>query len=115
MKVEEDEHNYEIIEICNTIGIFINFRLNRQVVPEGVFVYDLRYDEKGNFGSIENRVLANHAGTVVTRVPIDLPEKDGSIRYRILNDEDYNFTGGKTTLNEFVDCPIDELETTFVC
>ena len=47
-------------------ALFTNFRIDRNVVPEGLHAYDIREsDDGGRFATIEPEVMVNHAGTIL--------------------------------------------------
>lgn len=88
----------EVVEFFGTTSLFTNERIRQEDVPEGLYRYDLRgsdYDP-GDPALVENRVVANHAGTVLTTKPLDIP-KEG---FLVLGDE-LNFTGEEMTVDEF--------------
>ena len=78
--------------------LFINERVAGEAVPEGLHRYELRgadYDP-GYPLTIEKQVMVNHAATILTAVPLSLPEQG----YFRLGDE-LNFTGEMVTLAEY--------------
>ena len=94
----EDDRNYDEIEIFGQPALFSNGRLTD--VPEGLFRYDLRgsdYDP-GEPICVERNVMVNHAASIITAKPIDLPE-DG--RIFLTEENGINFVGGEMTIREF--------------
>ena len=94
----EDDRNYDEIEIFGQPALFSNGRLTD--VPEGLFRYDLRgsdYDP-GEPICVERNVMVNHAASIITAKPIELPE-DG--RIFLTEDNGINFVGGEMTIREF--------------
>lgn len=94
----EDDRSYDEIEIFGQPALFSNGRLTD--VPEGLFRYDLRgsdYDP-GEPICVERNVVVNHAASIVTAKPIELPE-DG--RIFLTEDNGINFVGGEMTIREF--------------
>ena len=86
------------IEIFGQKGLFSNGRINRDKLPDGLFCYDLRgsdYDP-GQPIMVENKVVVNHAGCVITGKPIQLDEHG----IRRLGAE-MNFVGGNMTVKDF--------------
>ena len=64
-------------------GFFANIRIDRESVPEGWRVYDIRHDESGDPCEITNGyIVVNHFGTFFTKD--SLPLKSGESVY---NDE----------------------------
>ena len=70
-------------------------------VPEGMYCYDLRGsdDDPGVPVTVENRVAVNHAGSLITAKPLELPE-DG--RLMLTEDEGLNFVGGEISAYRFL-------------
>lgn len=63
-------------------GRFTNARISRETIPNGLYAYDLREGDTGEFCSIEEYVAVNHGGTIILNEPLDFAEKD----HIILND-----------------------------
>ena len=73
------------------LGLFSNGRIARDNLPEGVYCYDLRgsdYDP-GDPVCVEERVVVNHAGSVLLTEPLELTE-DG--RLMLTEEKGLNFT-----------------------
>jgi hypothetical protein len=63
-----------------------------------MYCYHLRHNDDGEFCDLEKRVIANHAGSIVTKEPIDLGDKE----YIELNkDSSPNFLGETMSLYMF--------------
>ena len=91
---------YQEIEIFDIPGLFSNGRIAAADIPEGLYRYDLRgsdYDP-GDPVTVEERVVVNHAGSILTAKPLDIPE-GGSLR--LTEDEGLNFVGGEITAYQF--------------
>ena len=91
---------YQEIEIFDIPGLFSNGRIAAADIPEGLYRYDLRgsdYDP-GEPVTVEDYVVVNHAGSVLTAKPLDIPE-GGSLR--LTEDEGLNFVGGEITAYQF--------------
>lgn len=89
----------DVIEVLNKKALFSNDRIDSKDIPENLYVYDLRENEDGDFISIENHVVVNHGGTIVTKESIDMPET-GYIPLK--DDTSPNFLGEHMTIKEFV-------------
>lgn len=66
----------ELVETCGQTVLFLQTRVNREDVPAGLNAYDVREDDYG-MGvavSVEDHVLVNHMGTILTHAPIVLDE-----------------------------------------
>ena len=97
---KDDSTEYDEVEIFDQPGLFSNGRIRKEDLPGGLFKYDLRGsdDDPGYPISIENRVVVNHAGTVITAKPIEL--SDTGFR-AFTEDEGMNFVGGSMTIRDF--------------
>lgn len=53
-------------------GFFTNCCVDKNTVPDGWYVYDIRYGYEGGFGTIEKKVVVDHAGTFLCQQPVKL-------------------------------------------
>ena len=100
IQIANDEQ-YQEIELFDKLGLFSNGRIARDNLPEGVYCYDLRgsdYDP-GDPVCVEERVVVNHAGSVLLTEPLELTE-DG--RLMLTEEKGLNFTGGFSNLSQFL-------------
>ena len=100
IQIANDEQ-YQEIELFDKLGLFSNGRIARDNLPEGVYCYDLRgsdYDP-GDPVCVEERVVVNHSGSVLLTEPLELTE-DG--RLMLTEEKGLNFTGGFSTLSQFL-------------
>lgn len=96
--VLEDETRYQEVELFDIPALFANERIRSDILPEDMYRYELQgsdYDT-GYPVTVENQVMVNHAGTILTAVPMDVSE----LGYLRLGEE-LNFTGGMVTLREY--------------
>ena len=96
---DEIGEKYQEVELFGKPALFSNGRIDRDKLPEGLYVYDLRgsdYDP-GLPVTIQEHVVVNHAATVITAAPIELPEQG----FLYLGEDGLNFTGGEQTVKEF--------------
>ena len=97
---QDDPTEYEEIELCGQIGLFSDKRISKDVLPGGLFKYELRgvENDPDSFVGLENSVRVNCAGTVITAKPIEL----SSTGFRPITGEDgFSFTGEHSTLKQF--------------
>ena len=97
---KDDPMKYDEVEIFDQPGLFSNGRIRKEDLPGGLFKYDLRGSDNdpGDPIRIENRVVVNHAGTVITTKPIEL----SNTGFRAFTeDEGMNFVGGSMTIRDF--------------
>ena len=98
MSVNAREETMEHIEIFKKPALFTNSRIDRDSVPEGWYCYDLRGSdfEPGHPSTLEDKVAVNHAGSVLSPVPLKRP----STEFRRLKGT-LDFLGEDMTLAEF--------------
>lgn len=99
MEVPEQAEEYQQAEFYDVPALFSNGRVDRESLPEGIFCYELRgadYDP-GHPLTVEEHVTVNHAATILTAVPVTMPEQK-SLRLG----DGLNFTGGEQTIPEYL-------------
>ena len=98
--MDQDAEMYQEIEIFDIPGLFSNWRIPDSEVPEGLYRYDLRGsdDDPGFPIRVEERVVVNHAGSILTAKPLEIPE-EGFLW--LTEEEGLNFTGGEMTAYQF--------------
>ena len=98
-KEDVPEKTYQEVEVFGVPALFDNARIPQGDVPEGLYRYDLRgsdYDP-GEPVTVERHVTVNHAASILTPVPLPVPEQ-GFLRLG----EGLNFTGGMMDAREFM-------------
>ena len=100
-----DTFEYDVIEVCDKKGLFLPQRITFDEVPEGHYKYDLQYDEEGYICAVKPFVCVEHAGTVITKEPIDLGD-DNEIQFT--KDTSPNFLGESMTVKGFVESDMSE-------
>lgn len=93
------DEEFEVVEIAGQTALFTNSRMTDADIPKGLHCYHLRNGDDGNFCTLEKSVKVDHAGSVITREPLDLGEK-GYISFD--DDSSPNFTGETMLMEEFV-------------
>lgn len=80
----EDSDGFIISPDCKTEvrGYMYQGRVDRSLVPEDWYVYDVRHGDSGYPCTIEERVVVNHYGTFLCQKPIKIDAKKG---YRSLS------------------------------
>ena len=97
VNIEYDDE-YELVEIEDLPALFTNERITDADIPKGMYCYNLRHDDNGNFCAIEKNVTVNHAGSIITKEPIELGEQG----YIPLNqDNSPNFLGENMSIYMF--------------
>ncbi len=100
MSADARKEEYEHIELFGKPALFTDSRISRLTVPQGWFCYDLRgsdYDP-GRPIMIENRVVVNHAGTVLMPTNLKLEQEK---EQRLSIKDGLNFLGECLTLEQF--------------
>ena len=101
-KIEEpkDATKYQEVEIFDIPALFSNGRITPADIPEGMYCYDLRGsdDDPGMPVMVENHVVVNHAGSIITAKPLDLGEEG---RLALTEEEGLNFVGGEISAYRF--------------
>lgn len=94
----ENTERYQEVELFDVPALFANERVALETLPEGIYRYELRGTDSdpGYPYSVEENVTVNHAATVLTAFPLNLPEEG----WLLIGDE-LNFTGGDMTVREY--------------
>ena len=97
---------YQRIELFGQPALFSNGRIDRNALPEGLYAYDLRGsdDDPGMPVTLENFVVVNHAATVITAKPVELP----SAGFLHLGEDGLNFIDGEQTVKEFLNSQLPD-------
>lgn len=99
-KEDEQEKTYQKVEVFGVPALFDNARIPQEDVPEGLCCYDLRGSDSdpGEPVTVERHVVVNHAASILTAVPLPVPEQ-GFLRLG----EGLNFIGGMMAVREFME------------
>lgn len=97
-KAAENTERYQEVELFDVPALFANGRVELETLPEGIYRYELRGTDSdpGYPYSVEEHVTVNHAATILTAFPLNLPEEG----WLFIGDE-LNFTGGDMTIHEY--------------
>jgi len=100
IQIDNDEQ-YQEVELFEKPALFSNGRISRDDLSEGVYCYDLRGsdDDPGSPICVEERVVVNHAGSVILTAPLEFPEEG---RLYFTDETGLNFNGGMLTLSQFL-------------
>ena len=100
IQIDNDEQ-YQEVELFEKPALFSNGRISHDDLPEGVYCYDLRGsdDDPGSPICVEERVVVNHAGSVILTAPLEFPEEG---RLYFTDETGLNFNGGMLTLSQFL-------------
>ena len=80
------EGDYEQLVINETIdGLFSSYRIDRNSLPKGFFLYEIRWDDSlSSLAEICPSVVVNHAGSFITKSPLEF-DANNSIRITYAN------------------------------
>ena len=100
IQIDNDEQ-YQEVELFEKPALFSNGRISLDDLPEGVYCYDLRGsdDDPGSPICVEERVVVNHAGSVILTAPLEFPEEG---RLYFTDETGLNFNGDMLTLSQFL-------------
>lgn len=92
--------DFETVELFGKTVLLSACRIDRNTIPKGYYAYDLRHgDDWGVPCSIEQRVVVNYFGTVVSNRPIAI----GKNGYRPISYDDMNYADSRTcTLADYM-------------
>lgn len=93
------EETFDVVEVLEHTALFSNGRLSFEDIPNGLYLCDLREGDGVAFAAVEPYVVVNHAGTLITKEPIDFGEK---LYIELEDDTAPNFLGIDMTIDEFM-------------
>lgn len=91
---------YEVIELFDYPVLFTPSRIDRESLPKGMYLYEVRHDDesKGEIAEIAHRIMINFWGTIITDKRIKLIDDD----YRYIDeDKDVKEIDLTLSLNEY--------------
>ncbi|WP_289764517.1 LPD28 domain-containing protein [uncultured Duncaniella sp.] len=100
MKTENEllSEQFETMTVNGVPVLFTSSRIERRLVPDKLFVYDIRESDDGDrFAIIEPVVRVNHGGTIISFTEFRMEDWGG------VEIEDYNFEGSSTTLMAWIE------------
>lgn len=95
---------FEEVLVCGQPALFFDSRIERNTVPDGLYLYEVRYDDD-NIGEpveIARNILVNYYGCIITNKPIELNER-GFLVIDPDNDWNYSCAGDCRSIREFVE------------
>lgn len=101
------EVEWEEVEVVDRKGLFSCLRIDRESVPKGWYMYEVRHDDFGHGDPVEIAygILVNHWGTLLVKEPFDLEPYilTGDTFLDINPDEDWNYLGGFVKFKELIE------------
>lgn len=70
------EEIFEEVTVLDMPALFTSLRINRNTVPAGYHVYEVRHDDvcQSEAAKIVQGIMVNHLGSLITRDEITLPD-----------------------------------------
>ena len=97
------EESFQEVRVLGKPALFHDLRLDRNTVPKGLYLYEVRHDDDGVGDPVQiaKGILVNHFGSILTREPMKLPP-DGYLD--IDPEKDWDYSGGECrTVQEFME------------
>lgn len=107
MRVNAMTEKFEDVTVLGHPMLFTCARVDRDTVPEGLYMYEVRHDDdqQGDPVQIANWIMVIHWGTLITNKPIRLePSERINNAYRDIDpEEDWNYEGSVATVKEYME------------
>lgn len=96
-EIDVQKELLEEVEIVGHIGLFTEFRVDKNTVPQDIHCYELRHGDDNSFpATLEERVTVNYFGTIILPEKLELEDGRLWIPY-----EEFSYTGEQMKLEEF--------------
>lgn len=106
-RVNAEKEVFEEVTVFEQPMLFTCLRVDRNTVPKGMYLYEVRHDDygRGDPCEIGKWILVNHWGTLISNVPVKLiPNANGNNAYVDIDPEkDWNYEGVSSTLKEYME------------
>lgn len=99
MNMDAGNEIFELAEIDDREVLFTNVRIDRNTIPEGLYCYDIRESDgfSGVAATLENKVIVNHMGTVLSKE--EFPMENGVYS---IQEDGMNYLGVNFTVDEYL-------------
>lgn len=105
-RADVNTEEFESITLFGQPMLFTCLRCDRDTLPAGMYMYEIRHDDdgRGDPCEIADWIMVNHWGTVISNRPVNLTEEQPSgKRFRLIDSEnDWNYEGEMLTLKEYM-------------
>jgi len=93
---------FEEVEFFGKPALFTNIRIDRSMLPPGLYHYDIQHFDKGGMipSVVKENVRAHYFGSIVLNEPLKLMESKYS-DYKLMEYEDLNFKSKASTIPEY--------------
>lgn len=103
MRYDAKELMYQKIELFGKKGLFTDYRVIPESVPDGFFRYEVRHDDDsiGIPTEAAKRILVNFLGTLLMEEP--MPETEEEQGYKLISYDDWDYIDERCcTLKEYL-------------
>lgn len=96
--IDAAREEFAEVEVYGRLALFTDFRIDKSTIPEGVYCYAMRHgDDDAEPVTIEEHVVVNYYGAILTTLPMDFGGKD----YIPISFDNFWFTGEHMKLEQF--------------
>ncbi len=101
------ESIFEIVTVLGKTMLFTEARIDRDTVPENLYMYEVRHDDDQNGDPVQigRAIWVNYLGTLISAEPLDLQEdRHRNNAYLDIDPEkDWTYETTDSTLKEYMD------------
>ena len=101
------DEKFDLIEVNGQQALFSNGMIKPENIPKGLYKYDLRGGEIGDFLTIEPIVRVNRSGTILVKEPFEF---DGKDHIPLTGETSPNFLCEEVTPREFLNGDYEQAE-----
>lgn len=101
MRVDATKIKWEKVDVFNKEGLFTGYRVDRNTVPDGYTMYEVRHDDEcaGDPVQIANWIMVNFWGTLLVKEPFNfIPSPNNNAYLDIDPENDWSYTGENVSL-----------------
>ena len=106
MRINAKTEKFEKVTVFGKSMLFTCLRVDKDTVPDGLYIYEVRHDDEGQGDPVEiaSFVMVNHWGTLISAYPIELtPSPMGHNAYKDIDPEkDWSYEGTVCTLEKYL-------------
>lgn len=90
-RVDAGTERFELVELFGEPVLFTDLRIDRDTVPDGLYLYELRHKDEdwGDPCELARSIAVNYFGSVLTSDPFQLPPEG----WLPIKDDDFDYTG----------------------
>lgn len=108
--INESKHEFMLADFLDKYVLFTEDRLKPQEVPKGLYKYEFRSGAEYRFAALEEKVGVDFSGTILSKVPFDLGEKE-YIDLEEENGVDPDILSEEYTLDQYLSSDFENEET----